>query len=201
MKYARPCIQTRPGRGRSDAAEEFRFVSGYRRGDGVGPRERRPKRLDLAWHSLKTNEVGRHELARRSECVRTELMLTLNLGTRSTLEALDLLECTNIRAGSALAEQRAANGSPDPFNVRMWCLGNEMDGPWQLGHRSAEDYGKIASQVAKAMRQMDPGARARRLRQLCRGVADGRGGVGTPGPRAHLRGRRLHLLPRLPPGA
>jgi len=201
MKYAPPCIQTRPGRGRSDAAKESRFVSGYRRGDGVGPRERRPKRLDLAWHSLETNEVGRHELARRSECVGTELMLALNLGTRGTLEALDLLECTNIRAGSALAEQRAANGSPDPFNVRMWCLGNEMDGPWQLGHRSAEDYGKIASQVAKAMRQMDPGARARRLRQLCRGVADGRGSVGTPGPRAHLRGRRLHLLPRLPPGA
>ena len=85
-----------------------------------------------------------------------ELMLALNLGTRGTLEALDLLEYTNIRAGSTLAEQRAANGSPDPFSVRMWCLGNEMDGPWQLGHRSAEDYGKIASQGAKAMRQMDP---------------------------------------------
>ena len=68
--------------------------------------------------------------------------------------------CSSTRTSvqeSALAEQRAANGSPDPFNVRMWCLGNEMDGPWQLGHRSAEDYGKIASQVAKAMRQMDPG--------------------------------------------
>ncbi len=83
-------------------------------------------------------------------------MLALNLGTRGTLEALDLLEYSNILAGSALAEQRASNGSPDPFNVRMWCLGNEMDGPWQLGHRSSEDYGKIASQVAKAMRQMDP---------------------------------------------
>jgi alpha-N-arabinofuranosidase len=83
-------------------------------------------------------------------------MLALNLGTRGVQEALDLLEYTNLFAGSDLAELRAANGSPDPFNVRMWCLGNEMDGPWQLGHRSAEDYGKIASQVAKAMRQMDP---------------------------------------------
>jgi alpha-N-arabinofuranosidase len=83
-------------------------------------------------------------------------MLALNLGTRGVQEALDLLEYTNLAAGSALAELRAANGSPDPFDVRMWCLGNEMDGPWQLGHRSAEDYGKIASQVAKAMRQMDP---------------------------------------------
>lgn len=132
------------------------FVSGYRWEDGVGPRERRPKRLDLAWHSLETNHVGLHEFARWSERVGTEPMLALNLGTRGTLEALDLLEYTNIRAGSTLAEQRAANGSPDPFNVRMWCLGNEMDGPWQLGHRSAEEYGKLASQVAKAMRQMDP---------------------------------------------
>jgi alpha-N-arabinofuranosidase len=84
-------------------------------------------------------------------------MLALNLGTRGILEALDLLEYTNIGAGSALAGLRAANGTPDPFGVRLWCLGNEMDGPWQLGHRSADDYGKIASQVAKAMRQLDPG--------------------------------------------
>jgi alpha-L-arabinofuranosidase len=132
------------------------FVSGYRWEDGVGPRERRPKRLDLAWHSLETNQIGLHEFARWSESVGTELMLALNLGTRGTLEALDLLEYANVRTGSALAGRRAANGSPHPFNVRMWCLGNEMDGQWQLGHRSAEDYGKIASQVAKAMRQMDP---------------------------------------------
>jgi alpha-N-arabinofuranosidase len=132
------------------------FVSGYRWEDGIGPRERRPKRLDLAWHSLETNQVGLHEFARWSERVGAELMLSLNLGTRGTLEALDLLEYTNVRASSALAERRAAHGSPDPFNVRMWCLGNEMDGPWQLGHRSAGDYGRLASQVAKAMRQMDP---------------------------------------------
>ena len=132
------------------------FVSGYRWEDGVGPRERRPKRLDLAWHSLETNQVGLHEFARWSERVGAELMLALNLGTRGMREALDLLEYANIRASSALAEERASNGSSDPFNVRMWCLGNELDGPWQLGHRSSEDYGKIASQVAKAMRQMDP---------------------------------------------
>jgi alpha-N-arabinofuranosidase len=132
------------------------FVSGYRWEDGVGGRQRRPKRLDLAWHSLETNQVGLHEVAKWSERVGTELMLALNLGTRGPLEALDLLEYANIREGSARAEQRAANGSADPFGVRMWCLGNEMDGPWQLGHRSAEDYGKIASQTAKAMRQMDP---------------------------------------------
>jgi len=132
------------------------FVSGYRWEDGVGPREQRPKRLDLAWHSLETNQVGLHEFDGWCERVGAESMLALNLGTRGTLEALELLEYANIRAGSALAEQRVANGSPDPFGVRMWCLGNEMDGPWQLGHRSAEDYGKIASQTARAMRQLDP---------------------------------------------
>jgi alpha-L-arabinofuranosidase len=132
------------------------FVSGYRWEDGVGPREQRPKRLDLAWHSLETNQVGLHEFAGWSSRVGAEPMLALNLGTRGVQESLDLLEYTNLAAGPALAELRAANGSPDPFNVRMWCLGNEMDGPWQLGHRSAEDYGKIASQVAKAMRQIDP---------------------------------------------
>jgi alpha-N-arabinofuranosidase len=98
-----------------------------------------------------------HEFAGWCQRVGAELMLALNLGTRGILEALDLLEYTNIGAGSALAELRAANGTPDPFAVRLWCLGNEMDGPWQLGHRSADDYGKIASQVAKAMRQLDPG--------------------------------------------
>jgi alpha-L-arabinofuranosidase len=132
------------------------FVSGYRWEDGVGPRGQRPKRLDLAWHSLETNQVGLHEFAGWSSRVGGELMLALNLGTRGVLEALDLLEYTNLAAGSALAELRRVNGSPDPFNVRMWCLGNELDGPWQLGHRSAEDYGKMAGQVAKAMRQMDP---------------------------------------------
>src|SRR5215217_948447 len=132
------------------------FVSGSRWADGVGPREQRPKRLDLAWHSLETNQVGLHEVARWSSRVGAELMLALNLGTRGVLEALDLLEYANLAAASTLAGLRSVNGSPDPFGVRMWCLGNELDGPWQLGHRSAEDYGKIASQVAKAMRQMDP---------------------------------------------
>jgi alpha-L-arabinofuranosidase len=133
------------------------FVSGYRWEDGVGPPGRRPQRIDLAWHSLEANQVGLHEFAGWCERAGAEMMLALNLGTRGILEALDLLEYTNIGAGSALAELRAANGSREPFGVRMWCLGNEMDGPWQLGHRSAEDYGKIASQVARAMRQLDPG--------------------------------------------
>jgi len=132
------------------------FVSGFRWEDSVGPREARPRRLDLAWHSTETNEVGLHEFAGWLEKVDSELMLALNLGTRGTLEALDLLEYSNIRSGSALSDQRIANGRAEPFAVTMWCLGNEMDGPWQLGHRSAEDYGKLASQTAKALRQLDP---------------------------------------------
>jgi alpha-N-arabinofuranosidase len=132
------------------------FVSGFRWEDSVGPREERPRRLDLAWHSTETNEVGLHEFSSWLDKVDSELMLAVNLGTRGTLEALDLLEYTNIASGSALSDRRVANGRKDAFGIRMWCLGNEMDGPWQLGHRSPDDYGKLASQTAKAMRQLDP---------------------------------------------
>ncbi|GAP61101.1 MULTISPECIES: alpha-N-arabinofuranosidase [Arthrobacter] len=132
------------------------FVSGFRWEDSVGPKEQRPHRLDLAWHSTETNEIGMHEFSTWLEKVGSELMLAVNLGTRGTLEALDLLEYSNIRSGTELSDRRAAHGRVEPFGVKMWCLGNEMDGPWQLGHRSADDYGKIASQTAKAMRQLDP---------------------------------------------
>ncbi len=131
------------------------FVSGFRWEDSVGPVAERPRRLDLAWHSTETNEVGLHEFSSWLDKVGSELMLAVNLGTRGVLEALDLLEYTNIRSGSTLSDQRIANGRTEPFGVKMWCLGNEMDGPWQLGHRSAEDYGKIAMQTAKALKQMD----------------------------------------------
>ncbi|MET0726010.1 MAG: alpha-N-arabinofuranosidase [Leifsonia sp.] len=132
------------------------FVSGFRWEDSVGPKEDRPRRLDLAWHSTETNEVGLHEFASWLDKVGSELMLAVNLGTRGTLEALDLLEYSNIAGGTALSDRRIANGATDAFGVKMWCLGNEMDGPWQLGHRSADDYGKLASQTAKALRQVDP---------------------------------------------
>ncbi|KRE29076.1 alpha-N-arabinofuranosidase [Agromyces sp. Soil535] len=132
------------------------FVSGFRWEDSVGPRDQRPRRLDLAWHSTETNEVGLHEFSSWLDKVDSELMLAVNLGTRGIPEALDLLEYANIPSGTALSEGRIANGRTDAFGVKMWCLGNEMDGPWQLGHRSAEDYGKLASQTAKAMRQLDP---------------------------------------------
>ncbi|MFF8188293.1 alpha-N-arabinofuranosidase [Microbacterium sp. NPDC016588] len=132
------------------------FVSGFRWEDSVGPREQRPRRLDLAWHSTETNEVGLHEFSDWLEKAGSELMLAVNLGTRGTLEAIDLLEYSNLPGGTALSQQRIDNGRAAPFDVRVWCLGNEMDGPWQLGHRSADDYGKIAAQTAKGMRQLDP---------------------------------------------
>lgn len=131
------------------------FVSGFRWEDSVGPKEQRPRRLDLAWHSTETNEVGLHEFNSWLEKVGSELMLAVNLGTRGVEAALDLLEYTNIDSGTQISDSRVQNGRKDPFNIRMWCLGNEMDGPWQLGHSSAEDYGKLASQTAKAMRQVD----------------------------------------------
>ena len=132
------------------------FVSGFRWEDSVGPRGTRPRRLDLAWHSTETNEVGLHEFSSWLNKVGSELMLAVNLGTRGVQAALDLLEYSNIPSGTALSDLRVTNGKRDAFGVKMWCLGNEMDGPWQLGHLSADDYGKVASQTAKAMRQLDP---------------------------------------------
>jgi alpha-N-arabinofuranosidase len=132
------------------------FVSGYRWEDGVGPRDRRPVRLDLAWHSTETNQVGLHEFAAWLEQVGADLVLALNLGTRGTAEALDLLEYANVPAGTTRADQRIGNGRRQPFDVRTWCLGNEMDAPWQLGRRSADDYGTLAARTAKAMRRLDP---------------------------------------------
>ena len=132
------------------------FVSGFKWEDSVGPVDQRPTRLDLAWHSTETNEVGMHEFQDWLDLVGSELMLAVNLGTRGTAEALELLEYANLAQGTALTDRRAQHGRGAPFDVRMWCLGNEMDGPWQIGHRSAEDYGKIAAITGSAMKQFDP---------------------------------------------
>ena len=111
------------------------FVSGYRWEDGVGPREQRPRRLDLAWHSIETNQVGLDEFVGWLEQAGTELMLAVNLGTRGVREALDLLEYANHAVGHRAVRpahrQRHAGAAT---TCAMWCLGNEMDGPWQLGH-------------------------------------------------------------------
>lgn len=132
------------------------FVSGYRWEDGIGPRDKRPRRRDLAWHSTETNEIGLHEFASWVEKLGTHLMMALNLGTRGVAEALDLIEYANGPLGSTWADMRAANGRAEPFDIKTWFLGNEMDGPWQIGHRDAHAYGALAARTAKALRQFNP---------------------------------------------
>ncbi|HLS92553.1 MAG TPA: alpha-L-arabinofuranosidase, partial [Microbacterium sp.] len=131
------------------------FVSGFRWEDSVGPRDKRPVRRDLAWHSLETNQVGVDEFARWLKLTGSEMMMAVNLGTRGIDAALDLLEYCNHPSGTALSNQRIANGTVEPHDIRMWCLGNEMDGPWQTGYMTADDYGKIAARTAQAMKAAD----------------------------------------------
>lgn len=132
------------------------FVSGYRWEDGIGPVEQRPRRLDLAWHSTEPNIVGVDEFLRWCRRAGVEPMMAVNLGTRGVQEALDLLEYCTIPSGTAWSDLRRANGTPEPHDIRMWCLGNEMDGPWQIGHRTAREYGRLAAETARAMRMVRP---------------------------------------------
>jgi alpha-N-arabinofuranosidase len=132
------------------------FVSGYRWEDGVGPAQHRPRRRDLAWHSLETNEFGLDEFARWAAKADVEMMYAVNLGTRGIAEALDVHEYANHPDGTHLSQLRRTNGAKDPYGIRMWCLGNEMDGAWQIGHKSADEYGRLAAATARALRSADP---------------------------------------------
>lgn len=131
------------------------FVSGYRWEDGIGPREERPRRLDLAWRSLEPNEFGVDEFMRWCERAQVEPMMAVNLGTRGVAEAVDLLEYCNYPEGTRLSDLRRANGAKEPHDIRVWCLGNELDGPWQTGHKTAFEYGRLAAETARAMRKVD----------------------------------------------
>ncbi|MDR7382742.1 alpha-N-arabinofuranosidase [Promicromonospora iranensis] len=133
------------------------FVSGYRWEDAVGPVEQRTPRLDLAWHSTEPNLVGVDEFMRWAAKAGVEPMMAVNLGTRGVQEALDLLEYCNVPGGSYWADQRRANGAEEPYRITMWCLGNEMDGPWQIGSKTPQEYGRLAAETARAMRMIDPG--------------------------------------------
>ncbi|MFE4453231.1 alpha-N-arabinofuranosidase [Streptomyces sp. NPDC056796] len=134
------------------------FVSGYRWEDSVGPADERPRRLDLAWRSTETNRFGLSEYIGflRKIGPQAEPMLAVNLGTRGVQEAIQLQEYANHPSGTELSDRRVEHGDKDPFGIRLWCLGNEMDGPWQTGHKTAEEYGRIAAETARAMRQIDP---------------------------------------------
>lgn len=132
------------------------FVSGYRWEDGVGPREERPKRIELAWQVVESNEVGLNEFSDWAEKAGTEVMMAVNLGTRGVAEAIDIVDYCNMEKGTHFSDLRRAHGYEKPHNIKLWCLGNEMDGPWQIGHKNADDYGKLANEAAKAMKTVDP---------------------------------------------
>ncbi len=133
------------------------FVSCYTWEDSIGPVERRPRRLDLAWRSLEPNTFGLHEFAHWAQAARTQVMMALNLGTRGIDAARNLVEYCNHAGGSYWSDLRREHGSKDPFGIVLWCLGNEMDGPWQVGHKTADEYGRIANETAKALKLFDPG--------------------------------------------
>lgn len=131
------------------------FVSGYRWEDTVGPKSERPRTIDLAWRSIDTNEFGLDEFIAWTRVLGVEPRLAMNLGTRGVAEALDLLEYCNFPAGSKQSELRRSHGAAEPYAVRTWYLGNEMDGPWQVGHKTAAEYARLAVETARAMRQLD----------------------------------------------
>ncbi len=131
------------------------FVSGFNWEDSVGPVENRPKRLDLAWFTTETNEVGLHEFAAWAKEADTEIMYAVNLGSRGPDAARNIVEYANHPSGSCWSDLRIKNGAKDPFGIKLWCLGNEMDGPWQMCHKTATEYGRVANEAAKMMKWVD----------------------------------------------
>jgi len=132
------------------------FVSNFFWEDSVGPVEKRSKRLELAWRSLETNEIGLNEFSKWTNKVGSEVMMAVNLGTRGIAEACNLLEYCNHDSGTKYSDLRIEHGVKQPHKIKTWCLGNEMDGPWQIGHKTAEEYGRLAVETGKAMRLIDP---------------------------------------------
>jgi len=132
------------------------FLSGYNWLDGVGPREQRPRRRDMAWQSIETNQFGTDEFMAFCRAIDTLPVLGVNLGTGTIQAAADLVEYCNGAPGSYYADLRVANGQREPYGVRYWCLGNEMDGPWQIGHLEAHEYARKGLEAAKMMKWQDP---------------------------------------------
>ncbi len=132
------------------------FVSGYNWLDGVGPKASRPAVLDKAWNAINSNEFGTDEFLAWCRLVGTEPLLGLNLGTGTPDEAAALVEYCNLEKGTRWSDLRRKNGIAEPYKVQHWCLGNEMDGPWQIGHMTATEYGMKAQDAARQMRYVDP---------------------------------------------
>ncbi len=132
------------------------FVSGYRWEDGVGPKEARPARAELAWQVTETNQFGLNEFARWCKKAGCEPMMAVNLGTRGVEDAKNLLEYCNFPGGTKFSDLRKAHGYAEPHGIKLWCLGNEMDGPWQIGHKTAEEYARLAHETGRVMKWVDP---------------------------------------------
>jgi alpha-N-arabinofuranosidase len=147
------------------------FVSGYNWLDGVGPKAQRPTVLERAWNSMETNQFGTNDFVDWCRMVGSEPLLGMNFGTGSVEEAVAYTEYCNLERGTKWSDLRRSHGYDKPHNVRYWCLGNEMDGPWQIGQLQSREYGRKARDAAKQMRVIDP-----RL-QL---IACGSSGTGMP---------------------
>lgn len=132
------------------------FVSGYNWEDGVGPVELRPKKLELAWGVTEPNLFGTNEFAKWCKKADTQCMMAVNLGLRGPDEARNLVEYCNHEKGSYWSDLRRSHGYEAPHNIKTWCLGNEMDGPWQIGHKTAVEYGRTALEASKVMKWTDP---------------------------------------------
>jgi alpha-N-arabinofuranosidase len=132
------------------------FVSGYNWEDSVGPVAERKRRLELAWRTIETNEFGFNEFVDWSKQANSEVMMAVNLGTRGVDAARNIVEYSNHPSGSYYSDLRVKHGYKEPHNIKTWCLGNEMDGPWQIGHKNAVEYGRVALEAAKVMKWTDP---------------------------------------------
>ena len=132
------------------------FVSGYNWEDGTGDKSKRPKKMELAWQSVETNEVGIDEFQEWAKRADSDIMMAVNLGTRGADDARNLVEYCNSKTDTYYANMRRANGFEDPFAIKVWCLGNEMDGDWQIGTKRPKEYGRLACETAKLMKMVDP---------------------------------------------
>ena len=132
------------------------FVSGFQWEDSVGPKEARPRRVDLAWQVIESNQFGLNEFTDWAKKADTDVLMAVNLGTRGIADAKNLLEYCNFEGGTYYSDLRKKHGYEKPHAIKTWCLGNEMDGPWQTGHKTAEEYGHLADETAKAMKTLDP---------------------------------------------
>jgi alpha-L-arabinofuranosidase len=132
------------------------FVSGYHWLDGVGPKKDRPRVVEKAWNSIETNQFGTDEFMAWCRLVGTKPLMGLNLGTSTPEMAAALVEYCNIEKGSKWSDLRRSHGIADAYKVEHWCLGNEMDGPWQIGHMTATEYGMKAADAGRQMHYVDP---------------------------------------------